>query len=112
HVALDVYARPDGRAHSVERLGQSSGSSDVIVLHQYCIVKPEAMIRAAAASHRVFLERAQTRRGLARLDYLGMSAFNRRHIAGGESGDAAQAPEEVCGARSSGRASGCCARVL
>jgi hypothetical protein len=77
---LDFDQMPDGRAHSVERLGQSSGSSDVIVLHQHCIVKPEAMIRAAAATHRVFLERAQTRRGLARLDDLGMSAFDRRHI--------------------------------
>ena len=43
----------------------AAGDRDMVVLDQHGVVQPEAMIEAAAAAHRIFLQRAQAGRGLA-----------------------------------------------
>ncbi len=55
----DVFAR--AFQHSLH----ASGDCDVVVLDENGVVETEAMVEAAAATHRVFFQRAQTRRGLA-----------------------------------------------
>ena len=44
----------------------AAGDRDVVVLDQHGVVEAEAVVEAAAAAHRVFLQRAQAGRGLAR----------------------------------------------
>jgi hypothetical protein len=51
----------------------------VVVLDQDRIVEAEAMIEAAAAAHRVFFERPQPRRGLARAADAGVRAGDAAH---------------------------------
>jgi hypothetical protein len=57
---------PASRAQELKRLGEPACGSDMIVLHQHRIIETVAMVDAAAGAHRIFLESAQARRGLAR----------------------------------------------
>jgi hypothetical protein len=75
----------------------------VVVLDQDRIVEPEAMIEAAAAAHRVFLERAQAGRGLAGAADAQSSAGGMADIIGGERGDAGQPADKVQGGALTGQ---------
>ena len=47
----------------------AAGEPDVIVLDQHRVEQSDAMVRRAAGAHRVFLERAQRRRGLSGVEH-------------------------------------------
>ena len=68
---------------------------DVVVLDQHRVVEAEPMVAAAADAHRVFLERAQARRRLARVDdpRVGCGRTDST-IAARDRGDPAQVAEE------------------
>ena len=66
----------------------------VVVLDQHTVVEPLAVIRAAAAAHRVFLEIAKRRRRLARIEH-GDAVARDVHVASSLGRDAAQALEEI-----------------
>src|SRR5262249_37980703 len=63
---LDLDQVAGGGLRALERRADSSGDGDVVVLDQHGIVEAEAMVETAAAAHRVLLQGAQARRGLAR----------------------------------------------
>ena len=56
-------------AHPRHRRLDAAGQPDVVVLDQNAVVEPHAVIDGAAGAHRVLLERAQQRRGLARVEH-------------------------------------------
>ena len=64
---LDFYQMAFKILSGAQRALYAAGDGDVVVLDQYRVVEAEAVIGAAAASHRVFFKCAQQRRGLARV---------------------------------------------
>ena len=65
--SISILTRwPAAAVRALEHRPDAAGDRDVVVLDQDRIIEPEAVIEAAAAAHRVFLQRAQSRRGLAR----------------------------------------------
>jgi hypothetical protein len=60
----------------------------VVVLDQDRIVETKAVVETAATTHRVFLQRPQSRRGLSRAADPHLGAFRTRDVVGGERGDA------------------------
>jgi len=68
---LDLHQMALESLGGAERAGDAARDGDVVVLDEDRVVEAEAVIGAAAAAHRVFLEGAQQRRGLARVADLG-----------------------------------------
>ena len=64
---LDFHQMAHKSLGGAQRGRDAAGDGDVVVLDEHRVVEAEAVIGAAAASHRVFLEGAQQRRGLARV---------------------------------------------
>ena len=87
HVTGEFAGAPD-------RLGDASAYGHVVVLDQDGIVQPEAVRRAAAGGYRGQFQRAQARRGLARVRNARAGAGDRIDVGARERGDAAQASEE------------------
>ena len=79
---------PGMRAGALQHRRNTAGDRDVIVLDQDRVIEPEAMVEAAAAAHRIFLQRAQARRGLAGAADTQLGASGMANIIGGECGDA------------------------
>ena len=92
---LDLDEMPDRGPRLLERRLHAAGDRDVVVLDQHRVVEAEAVIEAAAAAHRVFLERAQPRRGLAGAADACLGVADLRHVSGGERGHAREAAEEI-----------------
>ena len=92
---LDLDEMPDMAAHAPDRLGDAAGDGDMIVLDERRIVEAEAMVGAAARPHRVFLERTQERRRLARADDARLGMRDRRDEPRGGGGDAAEPADEI-----------------
>ena len=65
---LDLDKMSDIGAGAADRLADRTRDRDVVVLDQNRVVEAEAVIGAAAGAHRIFLDRAQERRRLARAD--------------------------------------------
>ena len=63
---LDLDQMSGAGARALQHGADAAGDRDVVVLDQHGVVEPEAMVEPAAAAHRVFLQRAQAGRGLAR----------------------------------------------
>src|SRR3984957_20463515 len=63
---LDLDKVADIGAGAADSLRDRTRDRDVVVLDQNRIVEAEAVIGAAASAHRIFLDRAQERRRLAR----------------------------------------------
>ena len=61
-------ARADARARALDGRLHAAGEPDVVVLDQHRVEQPDAMIGRAAGAHGVFLEHAQRRRRLARVE--------------------------------------------
>ncbi len=87
-MAGKIFGRAQG-GHDAARHG------DVVVLDQDGVVEAEAMVHAAAAAHRVFFKRAQTRRGFARAADFRLGVGDGLRIVRGQRGHAAQASEKV-----------------
>ncbi len=92
---LDLDEMADAAREALAAPGEAASGGDVVVLDQHRIVEAEAVIDAAAGADRVFLERAQAGRRLARAGDARARALDRGHIARGERSDAAQAAEEI-----------------
>src|SRR5262249_32333741 len=78
---------------ALEHRPNAAGDGDMIVLDQDRVIETETMIVTAAAAHRVFLQRAQTGRGLARAHdaRLGMgNAGDKSRRRGGNTGEMAE----------------------
>ncbi len=86
---------PGGRFGAFEHRGDAAGHCDVVVLDQHRVVEAEAVIEAAAAAHRVFLQRPQSRRGLARADDARLGVGDARDELRGGGGDAGKMAEEI-----------------
>src|SRR5260370_15488132 len=56
---------PGMRTGALQYRRDAAGDRDVVVLDQDRVVESEAMVEAAAAAHRIFLQRAQARRRFA-----------------------------------------------
>ena len=63
---LDLDEMAGGGLRALEHGPDAAGDRDVIVLDQDRVIETESVIEAAAATHRIFLQCAQPRRGLAR----------------------------------------------
>ena len=85
----------DAAFRPLQRLGDAAGDGDMIVLDQHGVVEAEPMIAAAADADRVFLDRAQTRRGLARADDLRLGVADRRDHGRRRRRDSAQTAQEI-----------------
>ena len=92
---LDLDEMPDMAAHAPDRLGDAAGDGDMIVLDERRIVEAEAMVDPAARPHRVFLERTQERRRLARAHDARLGMRDRRDEPRGRAGDAAEPAHEI-----------------
>ena len=62
---FDLHQMPGDSLRAGEHGRDAARDCDVVVLDQNRVVETEAVIEAAAATHRIFLQRAQPRRGLA-----------------------------------------------
>src|SRR5690242_16193517 len=67
HSAVEEYAGARG-ARGADRVGNAARGGDVVFLDQDRIVKADAVVVAAAATHGVFLRKAQARDGLAGIE--------------------------------------------
>jgi hypothetical protein len=67
----------------------------VIVLDQHRIIESEAVVRAAAAAHRVFFQRAQAGQGFPRFDDLRFGMRDLRDVSRSQRGDAGEVAEEI-----------------
>ena len=76
---LDLDQMAGGGLGALQHGADAAGDRDVVVLDQDGVVEAEAVIEAAAAAHRVFLQRAQPRRGLARAADAGVRAGDAAH---------------------------------
>ena len=84
-----MLARPqDRRTHASRR-------RNMVVLYQYAVVQPGAMIAPATHAHGVLLQRAQPRRRLARVHNLRPCVLDRRDTARRQRCDAGEPPQEV-----------------
>ncbi len=92
---LDLDEMADTGARALQRGADAAGDRDMVVLDQHRIVEAEAVIGAAAGADRIFLDRAQARRRLARADDPRLVARDRGDDGGRRAGDAAEAAEEV-----------------
>ena len=79
----------------LQRLGYAARDGDMIVLDQHGIVEAEPMIAAAADADRIFFDRAQARRCLARADDLRLGVPDRRNHGRRRGGNSAQAAQEI-----------------
>src|SRR5947209_573631 len=79
----------------VQGLCNSSGQSDVVFLEKNGVIKSEAMIAAPARLDRVFFERAQSRRRLARVANASSRAYELLHEASCERGDPAEMRQKI-----------------
>ncbi len=89
---FDLDQMTDDRRRAFQRGADAAGDRDMIVLDQHRVVEAEAVIEAAAAAHRIFLQGAQPRRGLAGADQAGVGAFqlvDQRSCRGGDAGQMA-----------------------
>ena len=77
------------RERPPRRLADAAGGADVVLLHEDRVVQPGPVGGAAARHDRRLLERAQARRGLARVEDAGARARHRLDVARGERGHAA-----------------------
>ena len=93
---LDLYAPAQGLrlAHG---LSDRAYGVDVIFLEQDGVVQSHAVIRAAAAGHRVSLRRAQAGQGLARVQQPGFRALEGIRVLADESGRAGQQLQKIEG---------------
>ena len=71
------------------------GAGEVVVFHHDHVVEPEAVVHAAARDDRGLFQRAQARRGLARVEDACAGAGHRRDEAPGERGRAGKALDEI-----------------
>src|SRR5260370_13734052 len=78
---------PGMRAGALQYRRDTAGDRYVVVLDQDRVVEPEAMVEAAAAAHRIFLERAQARRRFAGAADAQIGAGGMTNIIGGEGCD-------------------------
>ena len=92
---LDLDQMPSGLLGAREHRRDAAGHRDVVVLDQHRVVEAEAVIVAAAATHRVFFQRAQSRRGLARANDARLGMRDAGHELGGSGGDAGEMAEKV-----------------
>ena len=92
---LDLHQVAGGRPGAAHSLGDRAAGRDVVVLDQDRVIEAEAVIDPAAATHRVFLQRAQAGRGLAGIDDPRARAFHGVHIGPGQGGDARQTAHQV-----------------
>ena len=71
--ALDLDRHPGGRVRqrAPRRLGHPARQRGVVLLDEDRVVEPAAVVHAAARQHRLLLERAQARGGLARVEDAG-----------------------------------------
>src|SRR5512133_3170265 len=72
-----------------------AGDAQVVVLDQNPVVEREPVVFSASAAHRIFLERAQSGRRLARIEDLRTGVGHRLDVASREGGDARQTAEQV-----------------
>ena len=68
---------PAWRAGAFERRLDAARHREMVVLDQHRVVEAEAVIGAAAKTHRLLFQGAQAGRGLAGADDLGLGAFDR-----------------------------------
>ena len=66
---LDLHQMRGESLGPPHRLGDAAADGDVVVLDQDGVIQTEAVVDPAAAGHGVLLQRAQPRRGLARIRY-------------------------------------------
>ena len=92
---LDLDQMAGGSAGALQHRADAAGNRDVVVLDQDRVVEPEAVVEAAAAAHRVFLERAQPGRGLPGAADAGLAGPDLAHIGSGGGGDAGQMLDEI-----------------
>ena len=95
HFNLHALARLALRERALEHRGNAAAERDVIVLDENAGGEIDAVIGAAAAKHRVFLQRAHAGHGLARVEHAGVRALNRVGIFARERGDAAQVLQQI-----------------
>src|SRR5271157_4473176 len=69
--------------------------SNVILLQQDRVVKPDTVVRSAAHLHRVLLQQPQPGRGLSRVAYLGARSGKLFDEAARQCGDPAQPPQKI-----------------
>src|SRR5262249_40438103 len=95
--SISIFTRcPAGRRlGALEHGAYAAGDRDVVVLDQDRVVEPEAVVEAAAAAHRVFLQCAQAGRGLARAADPRLGVGDEAHELGRRAGDAGEMADEV-----------------
>ena len=92
---LDLHQMAGKGLGAANRLADPAGDGDVVVLDQDRVVEAEAVVRAAAGAHGVFLQGAKARRGLARAGDPRLRAGDGVDIAARQRGDAGEMAEEV-----------------
>ena len=75
--------------------GNAAAEGDVIVLDEKAGGEIDAVIGAAAAEHRVFLEGPHAGHGFARIEHAGVGALNRVGVFARERGDAAEVLQQI-----------------
>src|SRR4029077_2469817 len=73
----------------------SAGDAEVFLLHQYAVVEACAVVAAAAAANRVFLESTQAGRRLSRVEDGRGGSLGQLDEAAGQRRDAAEPAEQV-----------------
>gem|GEM_PF-6743388 len=97
-VAFDLDANAGGRELPGALYGQrdiAAQCGEMIILDQDLRFEVGAVVHAAAAAHGVLLQRAPSRRGLARVEDLRARAAHGMHIARGERRNAGEVLHEV-----------------
>ena len=92
---LDFDGQAGGGAGGGDGFAHSPGRGDVVVLDQNRVVKAHAVVGDAAGRRRLLFERAQSRRGLARIEHAAPGARDRIGVSARGGGDPAQALQEV-----------------
>ena len=83
------------RPRAFQHRPDAAGDRDVVVLDQDRVIEPKAVIETAAAAHRIFLQRAQARRGLAGAADPHFGAGGVADIIGGQRRDAGEPADEI-----------------
>src|ERR1044071_7202941 len=86
---------PDTFACALDRRRDPASERDVVVFDEHAVVKSEAMVAPAARKHRVLFQHTQTRRRLARINDLRMSAFDRSDVFTRQRGDTRKTLKQI-----------------
>jgi hypothetical protein len=84
---LDLHQMAGHRIGAFQHRADAARDRDVVVLDQDGVVEAEAMVEAAAAAHGIFLDRPQSRRGLARAADAQLGVLDPAHEFVGRGGD-------------------------